>query len=207
MIGHARHRTGRVAAFEQQLVLTKSSPANDILFQPTVQTGIAYGADVQGRSGFVLNPGLFEITLTGTQTVAYANPNQAPRAIGPMLICFTGGANAPVAGRRVVYNGSVSGPGDEDAGLLVPQGTSEIRNGTFQGGAPPGLENSPDRFNLLFGPVGAFDDQFNQATLQLRVGAGTTVAFQLVYDLTPGGLDISYQVTAGTYTLTVNRLA
>ena len=197
MIGHARHRTGRVSAFEAEIVLTKSGPSPGEGWTPTDSSAAAYG-DTAGNSIFVLNPGLWQLSMTGTHTVSYNQPNQAPRAIGPMIECVTGGPGNPVAGRRIVFNGSIGGTGDAEAALAVPHGTSSIYNGLY-------AADNADRFNFLFGPVGTNNDQFTGASFRLALRE--PCAFQFVYDTSPGGLDISYVVTAGNYTITARKLA
>ena len=194
MIGHARHRTGRVAEFEAEIVLTKSGPSPGEGWTPTDSSAAAYG-DTAGNSVFVLNPGLWQLSMTGTHTVSYNLPNQAPRSIGPVIECITGGNN-PVAGRKVVY-----------ASSSVPNGTSSIYNGSYTDATvTTGLAAYENRFNFLFGPVGFADDQFNQASFRLALRE--PCAFQFVeYDTSPGGIDISYVVTAGNYTITARKLA
>lgn len=201
MIGHARHRTGRVTDFEAEVVLTKNSPANNVGFTPTDTSAVAWGAEIEGNPGFVLTPGLWQITMTGNHTVNYANPNQAPRPIGPIIESVTGGPSTPIAGRRIVYNGTIGTGGDPEAALNVPQGTSDIRNGLF-------AASDPDRFNFIFGPNDPDGDPIDfDAGASFFLTITENCSFKFYYDPTPGGLTISYTVTDGLYTVTARRMA
>lgn len=196
MIGHSRHRTGRATAYEHAIRFTKNSASNNVGWTQLDPSPYA-SSSVVGLPTFTLEPGLWQLTLSGTHTVNYTNPLQANQPIGPMVECITLSATLPLTQRRIVFNGIINLGGDPQAAQSVPQGTSDVYNGLY-------LSGDTDRDQFSFGPdqPGSLDDR-GDTTVRLD----QQCSFTFFYDSTPGGLTINYQVTAASYLLTCYKLA